>query len=69
MEKLIYTIASSDRDLLDILNLQQANLPKTISKSEALDQGFVTFKHWYAYRSVIHALQELRMQNVLSAML
>ena len=45
MEKLIYTTANSDKDFRDILNLQQANLSKSISKTEAFEQGFVTLKH------------------------
>jgi len=45
MERLIYTYAQTTKDLQDILDLQKANLTKTISKSEALEQGFVTLEH------------------------
>ena len=37
-----YDLAHRPKDLLDIIELQNANLSKVISKSEALEQGFVT---------------------------
>jgi len=40
-----YDLAHRPQDLIDILQLQQVNLPKSISKSEALEQGFVTIEH------------------------
>ncbi len=40
-----YQTASSPSHLKAILDLQQANLPKNISKQEAKEQGFVTVEH------------------------
>lgn len=41
----IFTQAATDAHLLGILRLQQLNLPKNISRDEALEQGFVTVEH------------------------
>lgn len=40
-----YTIAKTDEDLQQILNLQQANLSKNLSNQEAEKEGFVTIEH------------------------
>lgn len=40
-----FTTAQSRSDLQQILDLQQLNLPKNISKQEAKEQGFVTVHH------------------------
>lgn len=40
-----YTTIQTDEDILQILALQQANLPKNISAETAKDQGFVTVQH------------------------
>lgn len=40
-----YTQVSQDIEIQQILDLQQLNLPKNISKEEALEQGFVTVEH------------------------
>jgi GNAT superfamily N-acetyltransferase len=39
------TQAKNDGDLRSILRLQQQNLPKNISREEAIEQGFVTVEH------------------------
>jgi len=41
----IFTTATTDRDLQQILGLQQLNLPKNISVEESRSQGFVTVEH------------------------
>lgn len=43
-----YTIATSEKDLIGILSLQAKNLIKSLSKSEAETQGFVTVEHSYS---------------------
>ena len=40
-----YTASNTEDDLLQILQLQQENLPKNISEQEAKEQGFVTLEH------------------------
>lgn len=40
-----YTLSKTTHELQAILDLQQANLAKSISKEEALEQGFVTVVH------------------------
>lgn len=40
-----YTNSTSPQDLQQILDLQQANLPKNISTEEAQKEGFVTVEH------------------------
>lgn len=42
---LIFTTASTDQDLQQILALQQVNLSKNISTEESRSQGFVTVEH------------------------
>ena len=42
---IIYEATSSEQDLLQILQLQRANLPNKLSSEEAEDQGFVTIEH------------------------
>ena len=48
MSNIQYTTAESDSDLYGILKLQRENLPSTISREEALEQGFVTIEHDFA---------------------
>ncbi|MFI5135260.1 MAG: GNAT family N-acetyltransferase [Chitinophagales bacterium] len=43
--QILIATAISDNDLLGILRLQQENLPRNISKEEAIEQGFVTVEH------------------------
>lgn len=38
-------LAAKDADLPAILHLQQENLPKSISRQEAIEQGFLTVEH------------------------
>lgn len=45
MNRILYTVAESDRDLYGILKLQQENLPSSVSREEALKEGFVTVEH------------------------
>ncbi|GAA0713095.1 hypothetical protein GCM10009430_04350 [Aquimarina litoralis] len=42
---IIYTIASKDEELHQILALQQSNLSESISSNEKQKEGFVTVKH------------------------
>jgi GNAT superfamily N-acetyltransferase len=39
------TTITSDAEIMQLLDLQQVNLPKNISKATALEQGFVTVQH------------------------
>ena len=41
----IYKQADSLKELEQILELQQRNLPKTISEDESAKEGFVTVEH------------------------
>lgn len=43
-----YKQADTDRELLQILDLQQRNLPKNLSKEEMSSQGFLTVEHDFA---------------------
>jgi FR47-like protein len=43
--KMIISASTTDQDLRGILALQQQNLPKNISETELLEQGFVTVEH------------------------
>jgi ribosomal protein S18 acetylase RimI-like enzyme len=43
-----YTQVSQDAEIQQILDLQQVNLPKNISKEEAISQGFVTVEHTFS---------------------
>lgn len=45
MNMITYTHANTVQELQGIIDLQLANLPVTISKEEALEQGFVTVQH------------------------
>jgi len=42
---MLIEFTNSETDLLRILQLQQQNLPKNISRQEAIEQGFVTVEH------------------------
>jgi len=42
---ILYTTSKTTEELQQILDLQESNLPITISKEEAKDQGFVTVHH------------------------
>ena len=39
------TTITTDLEIRQLLDLQQVNLPKNISKETALEQGFVTVQH------------------------
>lgn len=39
------TTITTDDEIMQLLDLQQVNLPKNISKATALEQGFVTVQH------------------------
>jgi predicted GNAT superfamily acetyltransferase len=54
MSSLIYTTATSDADLLGIIDLQKNNLPVNLTNEEKLQQGFVT---------VVHSLADLKKMN------
>ena len=41
----VFTKATTEADLRGILDLQQRNLPKNISETERVEQGFVTVEH------------------------
>lgn len=45
VNEILYTVAESHRDLYSILKLQQKNLASSVSREEALEQGFVTVEH------------------------
>lgn len=45
MSYITYTVAATDSDLYGILQLQRDNLATTISRAEALEEGFVTVEH------------------------
>ena len=51
---IIYTTSRSDKDLLDILELQKINLPINLTKEEIQSQGFVT---------VLHSFEDLKKMN------
>ena len=40
-----YQLTNTDKELEEILDLQQRNLPKNISDKEKKEQGFVTVEH------------------------
>jgi len=42
---IIYTTSRTDKDLMDILDLQHINLPANLSAEEIISQGFVTVHH------------------------
>ena len=44
---ILYTIASTDSHLNQILDLQQQNLPKVLDADEKQSQGFVTVEHTF----------------------
>ena len=43
-----YTTATTDNDLLQILDLQQSNLPVNLTSEQISSQGFVTVQHSFA---------------------
>jgi GNAT superfamily N-acetyltransferase len=45
---LTFTTATSDTDLQQILDLQQRNLSKNLSREQILEQGFLTVEHDFA---------------------
>ena len=47
MSPIFYTNPQSKNELQQILTLQQLNLPKNISKTAAIEQGFVTVEHHF----------------------
>ena len=49
-----YKNTSTDKELEQILDLQQANLPKNISKEESKIQGFVTVEHDFDILKQMH---------------
>ena len=54
MKPIRYATVSSEDELLQILNLQKANLPEVLSNKELQDEGFVT---------VVHTLDLLKRMN------
>ncbi len=54
MDDIIYTTVSAEDELLQILELQKANLPSVLAESELQAEGFVT---------VVHSLDLLRRMN------
>ena len=42
---IVITTITSDSEITQLLDLQRVNLPKNISKTTALEQGFVTVQH------------------------
>ncbi len=54
MDDIIYTTVSNDNELLQILELQKANLPSVLSETELEVEGFVT---------VVHSLDLLHRMN------
>lgn len=54
MSALIYTTATSEKDLLGIIELQKNNLPANLTAEEISEQGFVT---------VIHSMGDLKKMN------
>ena len=53
----IYTTASSDRDLTGILELQKKNLPAHLPQEEIDSQGFVTVNHSPGELQQLHAIE------------
>ena len=53
---LAITQVSNDADIEQILALQSKNLPKNISKQEALEQGFVTVEHNFSLLKQMNTL-------------
>lgn len=49
-----YKNTSTDKELEQILDLQQVNLPKNISKEESKIQGFVTVEHDFDILKQMH---------------
>jgi len=47
MLSIVYKSVNTDDELLQILELQKANIPSAISKEERLKQGFVTVEHTF----------------------
>jgi len=45
---IVYTTVATDRDIQQIMELQQLNLPQNLSPQEKNDQGFVTVVHSFA---------------------
>ncbi|WP_169051611.1 GNAT family N-acetyltransferase [Flavobacterium sp. H122] len=58
MAMIIYTNANTDKELLGIIDLQKANLPISISKEEALEQGFVTVQHTLDILQKMNAIEK-----------
>ncbi len=54
MGRIHYTIATSEKELLQILELQKANLKEQLTQEEIKSEGFVT---------VSHSLEQLRVMN------
>lgn len=52
-----YTTSNTDKDLLDILALQQQNLPANLTKDEAQSEGFVTVNHSFEEIKKLHGYE------------
>jgi len=51
---IIYTRSTSDKELHQILNLQQNNLPVSVSEEEQKAEGFVTVQHSFELLKAMH---------------
>lgn len=49
-----YQLTNTDEELQEILNLQQRNLPKSLTKTEQKEQGFVTVEHNFEILKSLH---------------
>jgi len=54
MKMITYKNTSTDKELLEILDLQQQNLPKSTSEQERKTQGFVTVEHDFDILKKMH---------------
>lgn len=53
-----YTTSKTDKDLLQILELQKSNLPVSLSGEEIATQGFVTVSHSLADLQKMNSIEE-----------
>jgi L-amino acid N-acyltransferase YncA len=57
-EMILFTTSETDNDLAGIMQLQQANLPATLSTKEMQQQGFVTVQHSMADLQQMHRYEK-----------
>ena len=53
-----YQLTNTDKELEEILDLQQRNLPKNISDKEKKEQGFVTVEHSFDTLKKLHEIHK-----------